>query len=70
MSQEEQVQNLHLSDIVNIYCFREMDLTNTVAILGVPEGTAKAWLHRGREMLRHKLVDMKATPAMVKEMRV
>ena len=42
-------------DAVIIYYFREMDLTETAAILGVPEGTVKAWLHRGRELLRRKL---------------
>jgi RNA polymerase sigma-70 factor (ECF subfamily) len=42
-------------DAVIVYYFREMDLAETAAILGVPEGTAKAWLHRGREILRWKL---------------
>jgi RNA polymerase sigma-70 factor (ECF subfamily) len=42
-------------DAVIVFYFREKDLTETAAILGVPEGTAKAWLHRGREILRRKL---------------
>jgi RNA polymerase sigma-70 factor, ECF subfamily len=42
-------------DAVIIFYFREMDLAETAAILDVPEGTVKAWLHRGRELLRRKL---------------
>lgn len=42
-------------DAVIVYYFREKDMAETAAILGIPEGTAKAWLHRGRELLRRKL---------------
>jgi RNA polymerase sigma-70 factor, ECF subfamily len=54
-------------DAVIIFYFREMDLTETARILGVPEGTAKAWLHRGRELLRRKLESSVAVPAVMKE---
>lgn len=54
-------------DAVVIYYFREMNLTETAAILGVPEGTAKAWLHRGRELLRRKFDDSISAPATVEE---
>ena len=54
-------------DAVIIYYFREMDLTETAAILGVPEGTVKAWLHRGRELLRRKLDSGGETSLSVKE---
>jgi RNA polymerase sigma-70 factor, ECF subfamily len=37
------------------YYFHEMDLRQAAGALGVPEGTLKARLHRGREMLRVKL---------------
>lgn len=42
-------------DALTVYYFREKDLAETAQILAVPEGTAKALLHRGREMLRQKL---------------
>lgn len=54
-------------DAVVIYYFREMNLAETAAILGVPEGTAKAWLHRGRELLRRKFDPGAVVPAMAKE---
>jgi RNA polymerase sigma-70 factor (ECF subfamily) len=54
-------------DAVVVYYFREMDLTETAAILGVPEGTAKAWLHRGRELLRRKFGESIAMPSTAKE---
>jgi RNA polymerase sigma-70 factor (ECF subfamily) len=52
---------------VIIYYFREMDLAETAAILGVPEGTVKAWLHRGRELLRRKLDSSDTTSISAKE---
>ena len=42
-------------DALTVFYFREMDLAETARILEVPEGTAKAWLHRGRKLLRRKL---------------
>jgi RNA polymerase sigma-70 factor (ECF subfamily) len=37
-----------------LFYFQEMDLSETARILGIPEGTLKARLHRGRELLRRK----------------
>jgi RNA polymerase sigma-70 factor, ECF subfamily len=54
-------------DALIVFYFREMDLKETAAILGVSEGTAKAWLHRGRELLRRKLENRIAAPAAAKE---
>ena len=42
-------------DAVIVFYFNEMNLAETARVLGVAEGTAKAWLHRGRELLRRKL---------------
>jgi RNA polymerase sigma-70 factor (ECF subfamily) len=38
-----------------LYYFEEMNLTQTARVLGIPEGTLKARLHRGRELLRRRL---------------
>jgi len=57
-------------DAVIVFYFREMDLAETAAILGVSEGTVKAWLHRGRELLRKKLARASAASASVKEVRI
>jgi RNA polymerase sigma-70 factor (ECF subfamily) len=54
-------------DAVTVYYFREMDLNETARILNVPPGTAKAWLHRGRELLRRKLGSALATAAEISE---
>ena len=37
-----------------LYYFQEMDLAETARILALPEGTLKARLHRGRELLRRR----------------
>jgi RNA polymerase sigma-70 factor, ECF subfamily len=37
-----------------LYYFEEMDLAETARILAMPEGTLKARLHRGRELLRRR----------------
>jgi RNA polymerase sigma-70 factor, ECF subfamily len=37
-----------------LYYFQEMDVSETARILGIPEGTLKARLHRGRELLKRK----------------
>jgi len=42
-------------DVVIVFYFREKDLRETAAILGLSEGTAKARLHRGRELLKRKM---------------
>jgi RNA polymerase sigma-70 factor, ECF subfamily len=41
-------------DPIVLFYFQEMDLTETARILGIPEGTLKARLHRGRELLKRK----------------
>jgi len=58
---------LRYRDAMIVFYFRELDLKETAAILGVSEGTAKSWLHRGREMLRTKLESSAASSAEVKE---
>ena len=57
-------------DAVIVFYFREMNMEETAAILGVAEGTAKAWLHRGRCLLRRKLEGGADAPAAVKEVPV
>jgi RNA polymerase sigma-70 factor (ECF subfamily) len=42
-------------DALVLYYFEEMNLTETARVLGIPEGTLKARLHRGRELLRRRL---------------
>ena len=37
-----------------LFYFQEMDVSETARILGIPEGTLKARLHRGRELLKRK----------------
>jgi RNA polymerase sigma-70 factor (ECF subfamily) len=38
-----------------LFYFEEMNLATTAAVLGLPEGTLKARLHRGRELLKRRL---------------
>ena len=38
-----------------LFYLQERDLASAAAALGVPSGTLKARLHRGRELLRVKL---------------
>jgi RNA polymerase sigma-70 factor (ECF subfamily) len=42
-------------DVLTLFYFHEMDVAKTAASLGVPEGTVKARLSRGRDILRAKL---------------
>jgi RNA polymerase sigma-70 factor (ECF subfamily) len=42
-------------DALTLFYFLDKDLTETASVLGVPTGTIKARLHRGREMLRSRL---------------
>ncbi len=45
-----------------LFYFHEMDVTTAARSLGVPEGTVKARLSRGREILRGKLPQRLAVP--------
>jgi RNA polymerase sigma-70 factor, ECF subfamily len=42
-------------DVLTLFYFHQMDVAKTAASLGVPEGTVKARLSRGRDILRAKL---------------
>jgi len=42
-------------DAVVLFYFHDMDVSAAAQSLGLPEGTVKARLHRGRELLRGKL---------------
>lgn len=50
-------------DAVILYYFHELDLAEAARTLGVPEGTLKARLFRGREILRNKLAEGKSLNA-------
>jgi RNA polymerase sigma-70 factor, ECF subfamily len=49
-------------DALVLFYFHEMDVPAAARSLGVPEGTVKARLFRGREILRSKLPQVLATP--------
>lgn len=42
-------------DAILMFYFEEKDLAETARVLGVAEGTLKARLHRGRELLKRKV---------------
>lgn len=42
-------------DTLTLFYFHEMDITATAQSLGIPEGTVKARLLRGRGLLREKM---------------
>ena len=42
-------------EAVTVFYFHRSDVALTAKTLGIPEGTVKARLHRGRELLRRKL---------------
>src|SRR4051794_2993618 len=42
-------------DAIVMFYFEERDLNETARVLGIPDGTLKARLHRGRELLRRKV---------------
>jgi RNA polymerase sigma-70 factor, ECF subfamily len=42
-------------DVLTLFYFHDMDIATAAASLGVPEGTVKARLSRGRDILRSKL---------------
>jgi RNA polymerase sigma-70 factor (ECF subfamily) len=43
-------------DVLTLFYFHEMDVAKTARSLGLPEGTIKARLSRGRGLLRDKLM--------------
>ncbi len=45
-----------------LFYFHDMDVTTAARSLGLPEGTVKARLFRGREILRNKLPQLLAAP--------
>jgi RNA polymerase sigma-70 factor (ECF subfamily) len=54
-------------DALTVFYFRDMDLSETARILQVPEGTAKALLHRGRKLLHRKLGGLVSTTPAARE---
>jgi len=46
-------------DVLIVFYFHEKDVASTALTLGLPEGTVKARLARGRELLRRKLYNVK-----------
>ena len=42
-------------DPIVLYYFQDMNVVETARILGIPEGTLKARLHRGKDFLRRRL---------------
>jgi RNA polymerase sigma-70 factor (ECF subfamily) len=42
-------------DPIVLYYFEEKNLAETARVLGLPEGTLKARLHRGRELLKRRV---------------
>lgn len=51
-------------DVLVLFYFHDMDVAAAALSLGLPEGTVKARLSRGREILRSKLQRLLATPRM------
>jgi RNA polymerase sigma-70 factor (ECF subfamily) len=49
-------------DVLILFYFQEMDVPATAARLGLPQGTVKARLSRGRDILRNKLQRLCRTP--------
>ena len=50
-----------------LFYFHDLDLTAAARSLGLPEGTVKARLARGREILRRKLSQQMGVPLLKKE---
>lgn len=59
----------HYRDAVVLFYFRDADAAEAARILGVAEGTLKARLHRGRELLRRKLESMRIAGRTAREAR-
>jgi RNA polymerase sigma-70 factor (ECF subfamily) len=49
-------------DVLTLFYFHEMDVARSAASLGVPQGTVKARLSRGRDILRSKLPSLLRNP--------
>jgi RNA polymerase sigma-70 factor (ECF subfamily) len=49
-------------DALTLFYFHGMDIARSAASLGVPEGTVKARLSRGRDILRSKLPSLLRNP--------
>jgi RNA polymerase sigma-70 factor, ECF subfamily len=49
-------------EALTLFYFHDMDITSAARSLGLPEGTVKARLFRGREILRNKLPQTLAVP--------
>lgn len=45
-------------DAIVLFYFEEKDVAETARVLGMPEGTLKSRLHRGRELLRQRCSNM------------
>ena len=52
-------------DAILMYYFEEKDLGEAARVLGVAEGTLKARLYRGRELLRRRCANMGLRPAII-----
>ncbi|MGA3050139.1 MAG: sigma-70 family RNA polymerase sigma factor [Terracidiphilus sp.] len=51
-------------EAIVVFYFQEKSVAETATVLGIAEGTLKARLHRGRELLRHKCINLKSYRAM------
>jgi len=51
-------------EVVILFYFHGMNVTATAQSLGLPEGTVKARLARGREILRGKLLRVLTEPVL------
>jgi RNA polymerase sigma-70 factor (ECF subfamily) len=49
-------------EALTLFYFHDLDVTTAAQSLGLPEGTVKARLSRGREILRGKLTRLLAVP--------
>jgi RNA polymerase sigma-70 factor (ECF subfamily) len=56
-------------DAVILFYFHDKDISAAARSLGLPEGTVKARLFRGREILRRKLASLFAAPRLTEEIQ-